>query len=169
MKTKIILLSLTLFIFDLGYSQINIQKITTRGDSILHQIKYGNTILAKLIIQTYPKDTVYKITFQNAGYYHDLNSGTLTDSRKQPECHLIFDGTKKTLDTLYNVLISVFDRKNRNNPNYKIDLLLGETEISILPIQDNGLKAQINIPHGYINLTRREIKKLLGKTDSDED
>lgn len=144
-----------------GFSQINIQKVS-HGDSILNQIRYGNSVLAILSVQAFPKDTVYHLDFENTGYYLDRNTISNKGIRKTPRFSFIFDGTSKTIDTLYKTLISVLDKKNRNNPNFKIELLLGETEVSINPVYADGeYNVQINGPSGYVILSKRQIKKLL--------
>ncbi len=153
-----------------AYSQIIIKKTITQGDSILGQIKFDNrTSEAKLTIKPYPKDTVYNLSFRNESYFNDQVAGTLTDPLKNPVISFSFEGGVKTIDSLYDTLNTIFLKENRNNPNYKVSLQLGETEVTLNPIRQGGLKVQFNVPHGYILLSKRDIYTLLGKKKADQE
>ena len=169
---KIPILFLSLWIWTLtAYAQITIRKIYYQGDSLIGQVKYGNNAPeAKLIIKPSVGDTVYTLYFHNTGYYKDASLGALTDRLKSSEITLVFEGGKKTLDTLFNILNSFFERKNRNNPNYKVLLTLGETEVTLnSTLEDLVYKVQFNVPHGYYNFTKRDLIRLFRRNESEKE
>ena len=105
------------------------------------------------ITYTVNEDTIYTFRFKDQQY------------KVLSEYDLVtFKGRDNTLDKLYKIFKSVFLTENKNNNDYKVALMLGDTAVVIgTLIKDYETKSMFFTSSGHTYLSEEQVDKLFGK------
>lgn len=149
MKKLFAILLLTMLFSITTFSQIEVKKASP--DVTVGKLQTMGMLTAELSYQVSETDTIYTIVYRNCRYTH------ITDFKS-----FRFDGISDTKNEFYKILKSFFADENRKNKDYKLDLKLGDTYVSV-----SGEKmgfgtycVRIWTERGYFYLVENQVDKL---------
>lgn len=150
------LLMLLTMIFSLtAFAQIEIKKASI--DVTVGKAQQMGVLTAELSYRISDEDTIYTIVYRNCRYTSIVDFKSFS-----------FDGVGNTKNELHKILKSFFVEENRKNKEYKLDLKLGDTNVSV-----SGEKmgfgtycVRIWTERGYFYLTENQVGKLFGLSNT---
>jgi hypothetical protein len=132
-------------------AQIEVQE--SEKPARVGHFKNGATIGAELTYRINDGDTLYTLLF------NDLEYKYLTEYKS-----ISFDGTGGVVNQLYDVMKTFFSDENKKNKDYKKNLRLGDTNITLMNMKVMGVTSiMFHAKGGYFYLTEKQLNKLFGK------
>lgn len=121
---------------------------------VIGEVKKMGRMQQKLVLFVEKgKDSLYAIFYQNARY------SSITDIES-----ISFGPEDDTFEKLYTTLKGVFTKENEENKDYKIQFMLGKTDITVEIEKVLGtVYARVWCSDGYFYITEKNLDKLFEK------
>jgi hypothetical protein len=153
-KTSYFLAAILLIPFVNGYAQLQEADISAPEWKVIGELRWINTVKAKLQYIAHGHDTTYRLYLQD--------EPTLKNNRDLPVHQyfsILFESEGNSLTMLQQLLLSFFDSDNGRN---KKTFRLGNTLVSVQHAGKITSKAiLLATQDGAIYLSKSEVKKLL--------
>jgi len=132
--------------------QAQIEMAGTANWQPVGEVKSLGSTKAKLQYHVAETDTTYFLLLKDFTRQEDIHYFSIT-----------FKNTQQAFGKLYTLLLSFFNRENRENSNYMQTFRLGDTPVNLQHctlIGRHGVR--LTTREGFINLSEKEIRKLFG-------
>ena len=152
MKKLLLLFNLFLFAAVAGNAQLTEQKTTNKNWILYGQVKYVGPAKASLEYIVNDKDSTFLLM--------------MWDERPELKTYfsIKFSSAGNAVESLYNILISFFEKENWKNKDYVKLFKLGDENVSVYKTSVIGTKTiMIKTDKGRIALRKGEIEKLFNK------
>lgn len=148
---KILLTAVICTLFFSSYSQITVSKVTPK--KTIGTVKSGGSFLAELFYNVEENDTTYTIMYRNQSYEQLIDIQSFS-----------FSSDDNTLEKLYEIIMTVFDKENAKNKEYQLEVNLDNKPLLISNRLSMGFTfVSIREKNGYLVLTKKQVNKLFGK------
>jgi hypothetical protein len=143
-----------LLISTASFAQIQIKSETeTIKRVLIGKYKTSSVNIGEMNYSILDQDTLIVITYKNEKYQ------TLNDYKS-----IIFKATPIELNSVYELMKSFWNEENKGNKEYKKEVMLGKTNVSISKTKIFGIKCiSLFTAEGYFTMTVKNIDELFGK------
>jgi hypothetical protein len=106
-------------------------------------------------------DIKYTIAGKDTNYVFEFHND---DTRSKTKTVIVHFTGQSALEQLHTNLMNVFSDKNRLNPKYTSNIVLGETVMIIANSRAMAVAyAYISTEQGYVSLSEKQVKTLFSK------
>lgn len=146
-------LSIFLFLATAFFTRAQIKELEVNNEwQLLGEVKYVGAAKASLKYLPGKADTTYLLLMRDMRY------------ELKKYFSVQFEGQGGTVEELYKILLSFFEKENRKNKNYERLFNLGDTRVHVQHYKQlTGNQVMLSTKEGNILLGEGEIKRLFGK------
>jgi hypothetical protein len=143
-------LLILLFLSQTFFAQKTVKK--DPAATYIGELSYMGNFIADIKYTIAGKDTNYVFEFHN------------DDTRSTAKTVIVHFTGQSALEQLYTNLMNVFSDKNRLNPKYSSNIILGETVLIVANSRAMAVAyAYISTEQGHLSLSEKQVKTLFSR------